>query len=200
MGDPATGTEAPAGPAHVRLHLWAVILPGLALIGLGAGLGLPGAAPLGTILLGAALAVSGIAMIRSRRFTFYNSARHNTRRERYSGGAAVAWGIFSALSGAGVAVAGGLVLIGLDGVAGRLILQRPSLALLPAGLACGALAMAQLIGSDTWRNRSIWILLGSTPHRVGGLILLLLALAMLGLGGLDLLWPEQFDRLVEGLK
>lgn len=198
--DMGKAVEERGAPPGVRRLMWALILPGVALIGLGAGLGIPGAAPLGTMLLGGAMVVAGLEMMRSRRYILYNSARHNTRKERYSGSAAVAWGIFSVISGAGIAVMGALVLTGLEGAAGRLVLARPSLALLPVGFAFGAMAMAYLIGSDTWRDRSIWIQLGSIPHRLGGLILLLMALALLGLGGLDLLAPERFDRLIESLK
>lgn len=205
MENPSAGTGAQTetadrAPAAVRRVLWALMIAGVALIGLGAGLRMPGAAPLGTILLGAALAVTGAEMIRSRRYILYNSMGPASRQERYSGGAAVAWGVFTLIAGGGVALAGGVALTGLDGAVGRLILSRPSLALVPAGVAFAALAMAYLIGSDTWRDRSLLIQLGSLPHRLGGLILLLIALALLGLGGLDLLAPERFDRLIEGLK
>jgi len=208
---PFTGGRIPASEQErtlvERRILWQFIVAPVvsfaALLG-GFNLGWPGLAAVGVVGFGAtALSIGGLA-ISERRLMFIRGGTMTPREYRYfiyDGLAAVPYGMAYVVGGVCLITVAGLFLSGASPEGMRAaLLARPGLGLVPVGAALLFYGSGFVIGfvhraGSPWQ-RAFGMLLDA-PARLGGLILMALALAALVIGLVDLLSPAHFDRWFE---
>ncbi len=146
----------------------------------------------GMVLLGVALLLGGLDSVLRREHT---TGRDSARID-YRGTAARAWGVAFLLAGLAVVVAGVVVLAGAGEDAARLLGRRPGIALVPAGLFLLAVGRGM---TGSWRRATgeeppRYVLM---PGRIGGVLVMLVGLAVLLAGLSELVAPAWFDGLVD---
>jgi hypothetical protein len=207
---PFSGGRIPASAREYRHAQWRVmslcfVAPALSLaaVSLGASLGWPWLAALGALALGlTGVAYGGLAAV-ERRLMFIRGPTLLGRREHryryfiYEGVAAVPYGLAFAIAGAALAGAALLFLLGTSlGQMRAAVLAQPHLALVPAGGALLAHGLGFLIGfsrTPASPGDRFSIALQHLPARLGALILIGWALALLAVGLVEWLRPDVFD-------
>jgi len=164
-------------------------------------LGRPRLAALGVIGLGLGALWIGALAVGERRLMFIRGGMAVRREYRYfvyEGLAAVPYGLAYLVCGACL-VAPALLFLGgtsLEQMRAT-VLARPSLALIPLGTLLLFHGMGFLIGF-VHRGGSKWQrafgMLMDAPARLGGLILIAWAAALLAIGGVEWLRPALFDQ------
>ncbi|MBM5810487.1 MAG: hypothetical protein FJ191_00760 [Gammaproteobacteria bacterium] len=213
---PFTGGRIPASAREYRLAQWRVmalcfVAPALAFvaISLGVSLGWPWLAALGALGLGLTGVTLGLLAARERRLFFMRQTGPLGRRQYryryfiYEGFAAVPYGLAYAIAGAMLALAALLFLVGVSPDRMRMaVLARPHYALLPGGAALFAWGLGFLIGFGRPARSAgdrLAIGLQHLPARLGGLILLAWAVAMLGIGLVEATTPALFHAWFQSL-
>ena len=203
---PATDEERAFVERRVMLQFF--VAPALALAALLAGLNLgwPRLTAIGVLGLGLAALLVGWSAITERRLMFMRSGARIPRERRYfiyEGLAAVPYGIaLVVLAGALITPASlhfsGTSLGGMRAV----VLARPGLALAPLGLLFLFHGLGFLIGfgrrATSFADR-LWIALLHLPARLGALILLAWALALLAIGLVEIASPALFQQKFESI-
>jgi len=178
----------------------AFFLLAVALIYLGDTFGSSVLQALGTAILALALVGVGVDSLRTRYFDMpVGSSLRSSSRFTFTGPSAVVWGLMCLTLGLGALAISGVVLFGLEDSAWRLVGDRPGLAIAPVGFIFLCTALGWLLGDDTM-NSSVLMFFVTLPHRIGAVITLVFALAVLGIGVFELVAPAEFDRLVESLR
>jgi len=210
---PFTGGRIAASPEERKLVERRVmaqffVAPALSMAALIGGfhLGWPRLAALGVIGLGLGALWIGVVAIRERRMMFLRGGSMTLRAYRYfiyEGRAAVAYGLAWVVGGACLIAPAALHLAGTSLARMReAALARPSLALIPLGALLLALGTGFLIGfvhrSGSLAQRA-FAMLSDAPARLGGLILVAWAAALLAIGGVEGLRPELFDQWFESM-
>jgi len=148
----------------------------------------------GLLLFAAGTFAAGIEIITSR-YT-YERNRAGWISDVFTGSAARLIGLALVILAAGIAAAGLSFVLGRQEELYVFALARPGIALVPLGVLMGAFGAARVIGAREWRG-SLWRLLASLPHRIGGALLLLAGLVAVCVGLAELVAPEAFDEAVD---
>lgn len=155
---------------------------------------------LGTGILALGMIAIGVESLRTRAFDMpVGSSLRSTSRFAFSGPAAMAWGAMCLTLGLGALTICGVVLFGLEASAEQLVIDRPGLVIAPVGFIFLCTALGWLLGEETM-NASVLTFFVTLPQRIGALVTLTFALAVLGIGVFELLAPQEFDRILESLK
>lgn len=183
-------------PAYLSL---AALLVAVALIYVGDKLASPVVQAAGAAVLGVLLLAVGVDSIRTRFFDMpVGSSFRSTARFRFTGPGAVFWGLLFVVLGLGTMVLSGVVLLGVQDAAERLVGERPGLAIAPVGFIFLCTALGWLWGEDEM-NSSPLMFLATLPHRIGAVITLLFSLTVFAIGVFELAAPDAFDRIIESL-
>lgn len=184
------------------------VAPALSVVAIVVGfqLGRPSLAALGVIGLGLGALWIGLLAMRERRLLFLRGGSMTQKAYRYfiyEGRAAIAYGLAWVVGGACLIAPAVLFLGGTSLERMReVVLARPSLALIPAGAFLLSLGAGFLIGF-VHRSGSMaqwaFAMLIDAPARLGGLILIAWAAALLAIGGVEGLSPELFNRWFESI-
>jgi hypothetical protein len=151
----------------------------------------------GILLVGLAAVIMGIYHVGRRRYVAIDEI--GSVIGTYRGAAVACQGLSEAFAGAGILTLGLVRVLGQTAAAADWLARRPW----PI-LGCGSLAVLffgcfMMLGSREQRQSRMRFLM-SIPGRVLGLLLVVLALAGLVLGLVDLVAPTQFDRGVETVR
>ena len=186
-------------------HWWLqTALPGAGLLALvwGVERDLPRVSDAGVLLLAVAGIAAGGVTIALRRVVFMAPTRRFVLLT-WTGPAAVFSGASLVVLGVTAGAVAGLHLAGTNAAGLKtLVVERPGLALAPAGAALLSRGLAFVVGFPEARDPhggGLWNALLSIPGRLGGLILVGLGGGALALGGWELLSPAAFDRAVAAL-
>ena len=185
-----------------KLKSWLPILLVVGGIALGYGgwkLSIPMLIYLGLLPLGIGVIAFGIDAIRKRVSAYSYGDDTLNYTYSYRGLAAVMDGIFLAFVGLVVFIAGVIAVAGWQDKVLVSVSEHPGIALAVGGLMLGAYSFAQIFGTQEAKS-SVFSFLGSVPARMFGVVFLLIGLAMVVLGGFEILSPDGFDQLVERLK
>ena len=173
----------------------AAILAGIVGIIAGRFFGVPKGFDLGVFLIGAGLALGGLEALFTRRMAFRTYA---DQYEAYGGTPAVIVGLMALLVGAALIGCAYLLAEGVWHSTLGHLRQRPGPALIGAGvLAAGAGVLMML--NPRGRRGTWWTLLVRVPRWILGLVIVLAALAAIGLGIWECLEPQAYDRFVAKL-
>ncbi|MBP7775524.1 MAG: hypothetical protein KA371_00165 [Acidobacteria bacterium] len=184
-------------PPYLTLAVFGLAV---ALIYAGDKLGSSGTQALGTAILALGLVGIGVDSLRTRYFDMpVGSSLRSTARFTFKGPGAVVWGLMCLALGLGALALSGVVLFGLEDSAQRLVMARPGIALAPVGFIFLCTALGWLLGDETM-NSSVPMFFVTLPHRIGAVITLAFALAVLGVGVFELVAPSAFDRILESLR
>jgi hypothetical protein len=121
-----------------------------------------------------------------------------TATRTFVGPAAVLTGLAVVILGLGFAVAGAAFTFRVEDRLAAYLLERPGAALIAAGAACASGGLARLLGAREWGG-STRHLLAHFPERLGGMFLVLLGLALSGVGIFEVVQPETFDAWIAPL-
>ncbi len=204
---PFTGGRIPASEderrfVERRVMLQFFVAPAVSLAALIAGFnsGWPRLAAIGVIGLGLSALLVGCLAVSEQRLMFMRSGTRIRREYRYfiyEGVAAVPYGLAFVILGAALIVAATQFLQGTSLEQMRsAVAARPHLALIPLGAALLFYGLGFLIGfarRATSTGDALWIGLLHLPARLGALILLAWAVAMLAVGAVEWLDPARFD-------
>jgi hypothetical protein len=130
--------------------------------------------------------------------------RHSVERgpgtvtRTFEGPAAVLLGLVLVIMAAAFGAAGVAFTTGTQDRLWSYLLTRPGAALLAAGAMSTSGGVARVLGAREWK-RSLRGALTGLAERTGGAILLLLGLALLGLGVFEILQPVAFDDSLSAL-
>jgi len=201
---PFTGGRIPASDeerrsVERRVMAQFFVAPALSFAALGGGfsLGWPRLAGAGSVGLGLTAIITGWLMIREQRLMFIRGDTVTPRAYRYfiyEGFAAIPYGLAWLVAGVSLTVASVLFLsgVGVDQLRDA-VLARPHRALLPIGACLLCYGLGFMIGfrrpAGTLGDRVTLTLL-HLPAQLGGLILVALGIAMLGLGVHEWLNPD----------
>ena len=161
---------------------------------------------LGVIGLGSCGLGIGYFAVRDRRLMFIRGGSMTRRAYRYfiyEGSAAIPYGLAYALGGACLIAPALLFMSGTSLERMREIaLARPGLVLFPLGIVLLCYGLGFLIGfthrgGSRWQR--IWAMLLDAPARLGGLILIAIAIAALMIGGIELLTPVRFNQWFQSM-
>lgn len=122
----------------------------------------------------------------------------NSRKEAYRRIAAITSSLVLILIGVGMIAASGLGLIGLGDIAIQFIRIRPGILLIFLGTLGFSFSFQLITGSEE-SKKSFWLILGSIPGRIFGVILLLVSIAVILAGILEALLPEKFFQLIRSI-
>jgi hypothetical protein len=148
---------------------------------------------LGVIIIGGGVILGGIGAIRRRRLIFlHGEARFTTHR--FTGMAAVLWGILLLLTGLGLMAGGLAVAIGQQASLRQLVTQ-PAVWLLAGGIALFLVSAASMVQRATDGEHNGLRILLALPGYTFGALGVLLAIAMAGAGGWGLQDPGALDML-----
>ena len=176
-----------------------ILLVTVALIGIGGALALPSLQALGAAVLGLGMIVIGLEAVRTRSFEMAPASALSSSRFRFRGVGAVFWGLQFVGLGLGTVTVAGIILLDLVSSAESLVLDRPGIAIAPIGFIFLCTAIGWLSGEESM-NASIFLFIATLPHRIGAVVTLLFALAVLCVGIFELAQPEVFDQIVENLR
>ena len=176
-----------------------ILLVTIALIGIGGALALPSLQALGAVVLGLGMIAVGLEAVRTRFFEMAPGSILSSSRFRFRGVGAVFWGLQFIGLGLGTLAVAGVVLLDLVSSVESLILDRPGIAITPIGFVFLCTAIGWLSGEESM-NASIFLFIVTLPHRIGAVVTLLFALAVLCIGIFELAQPEVFDQIVESLR
>jgi hypothetical protein len=213
---PFSGGRIPASAREYRHVQWRVMslcfaAPALSLaaLSLGVSLGRPMLAALGALALGlTGIAYGGLAAAERRMMYIRGPALLGRRRHRYryfiyEGVAAVPYGLAFVAAGAALAVASLLFLLGVTLEQMRAaVLARPRWVLVPAGAALLMHGLGFLIGFSRPASSAgdrFWIEVQHLPARVGALILIAWAAAMLAVGIVEWTSPALFNAWFQSI-
>jgi hypothetical protein len=144
----------------------------------------------GVMLVGLGIAAGGVHAMITREIRF---RRRHTSDETYRGCAAILMGAAISLAGGGLMLVGLLLFQGVAEAAWHFVLRRPGFLLLFVGAALLAYGSAFILGPQEHQGQTGWGLALSLPQRLGGVILLGLAVAALAVGLFEFLLPSLFD-------
>ena len=208
---PFTGGRIPSSEEECKFVLRRVmtqycIAPALAFAALLAGFnfGWPHLMAFGVIGLGLCGLWIGYLAVSERRLMFIRGGSMTSRVFRYfiyEGVAAVPYGLAHAVGGVCL-IAPAVLFLGGTSLARmrEIALARPGRLLLPLGVLLLCHGLGFVIGfthrSGSWWQR-VWAMLIDAPARLGGLILLVLAVAVLVVGGIEWFAPAQFNQWFE---
>lgn len=160
----------------------------------------PGMQAIGAAVLALAMTCVGVDALRSRSFDMpVGSSLRSATRFTFRGPGALAWGLMCLALGLGALALSAVVLFGLQGSAERLVLDRPGFVIAPLGFIFLCTALGWLMGEEAM-NSSVQMFIVTLPHRIGALVTLAFALAVLGVGVFELVAPDAFDRTLESLR
>lgn len=205
---PFTGGRIPASAderrfVERRVALQFIVAPAVSFAALlvGFNLGWPRLAALGVIGFGLTALLIGYRAISEQRLMFIRGALLTPREYRYfiyEGVAAVAYGLAYLIGAVCLITPAALFFNGMGLVPMRdAVLARPSLALVPLGalLLCHGLGFVIGFGRRaTSLGDRLWIELMHLPSRLGGLILIAWAAALLALGLVEWFTPALFHQ------
>lgn len=210
---PYTGGRIPASEderrfAERRVLQQYIVAPALsfAAVLIGFNAGWPTLTAAGVIGFGLTALLIGSRMVRERQIVFIRGAPLTPREYRYfiyEGRAAVPYGL-AYLWGAVCLIAPAALFLGGTRLQHLrdLALARPSLLLLPLGLLLLLYGLGFLIGFSRRPTSTVdrlGIALHDLPSRLGGLILIAWAIAMLAVGAVEAFDPAQFNRGFESI-
>jgi hypothetical protein len=152
---------------------------------------------LGIFVLGMAAIAMGVYHVARRRYVAVDEI--GSVIGTYRGAAVVCQGLSEAFIGVGVAGVGLVRMLGASDAGGAWLANRPWPLLVCGSLAALFFGGFMMFGSIEQR-RSRGRLLLSLPGRLIGTIVVVLALAGLALGALDLVAPNRFRSLVNSLR
>jgi hypothetical protein len=142
----------------------------------------------------------GVDALRARAFDMpVDATLTSTTRFTFRGPGALAWGLMCLTLGLGALAVSVVVLFGLQGAAERMVLERPGLVIAPVNFIFLCTALGWLMGEEAM-NSSVLMFIATLPQRLGALVTLVFALAVLGVGVFELLAPDAFDRVLESLR
>jgi hypothetical protein len=87
-----------------------------------------------------------------------------------------------------------VVLLGKGELAQEYIVRRPGILILSIGMAILGKGIANMFG-PSGVGSSKWIMLRSLPRQIGGFLLVILSLAVIGLGLFEIIAPLRYDVL-----
>jgi hypothetical protein len=151
----------------------------------------------GLALCGAAFLVGGVEAILTRRIAIVLSRRRN---ENYRGLGAILYGIIFLIMGAAMVVLAMILHLDAGQTIFHKLVERPGFGLLAVGTLFLLWAGVALIGSMESRQGPGWeVALNLLVSRMlPGLILVVLGLAILGIGLLEIVAPAGFDEMGGG--
>lgn len=152
---------------------------------------------IGVGLLGLGAIISGADSIITREAIF--QYEETTTTDTYTGFSAVVWGVCFVLIGLTIFGAGIVHGAGIDKPVLAFIGQHPGLALVYGSIIAFTFAIPGIIGSHEQRQSRL-ALLASMPGRFFWLLIVVVAIAALLLGVLDLIAPAGFDQLMQQLR
>ena len=147
---------------------------------------------LGLLPVGAAVVFWGLQAIWTRRSS-YDSSEGRDATRTYTGCAAMLDGLSLVLIGAGIAFVGLAGTVGLGDALWEHVRSRPGLAMIFIGCLIAVYSSTTILGARE-ENRGSLNLLVSLPGRLFAIACLLAALALVLLGGLEIVFPERFDQ------
>jgi hypothetical protein len=153
---------------------------------------------MGFMLFGAGFLVGGLEAILTRNIGF---ARGMGRRDAsYGGFGAIAWGIVFVLVGGWMIALGWGMASGTEQALFDHLVRRPGALLLSVSIGLLSFAVAAIVGPLELQEGSRWEVLANlvVNRLLPGLILLVLGLAVLGAGLLEVAAPSTFDDLGGG--
>ncbi len=196
------GKYLPMKNKKYRVYLLpAIFLLAVALVYIGDKLVLSRMQAIGAAILGFGLVAVGLESIRARYFDIGVDPGNllSSSRFKFRGTGAIFWGLLFLTLGLGTVAAAGVIFFDLGGAAERLLSDRPGIVIAPLGFIFLCTAVGWLSG-DEQMNASVLMFIVTLPHRIGAVITLLFALAVLGVGLFELVAPEAFDQIVASLK
>jgi hypothetical protein len=185
-----------------KLKSWLPILLVVGGIALGYGgwkLSIPMLIYLGLLPLGIGVIAFGIDAIRKRVSSYSYGDDTLNYTYSYRGLAAVMDGIFLVFVGLVVFIAGVIAVAGWQDKALAYLSEHPGIALAVGGLMLGVYGFTRIFGTQESKN-SVFSFLGSVPARIFGVVFLLIGLAMVLLGGFEILSPDGFDQFIERVR
>lgn len=148
------------------------------------------------ILGGLAVVALGVDDIRTRRSAYLYD--EGARSQTYYGLSAMLWGVFWVLVGGGMVVGALVLWMGLGQPLLDWLRLRPGPALILAGLMLVLYGLPSFLGAVEERG-SAGVLLASLPGRLFNLALVAAGLAAIGLGVWELVAPDAYDALWQGM-
>jgi hypothetical protein len=145
----------------------------------------------GILLVGLGAVIMGIYHVARRRYVAIDEI--GSVIGTYRGAAVVCQGLSEAFAGVGVLALGLVRVLGQNVAAADWLTRRPWPILVCGSVAALFFGCFMMLGSREQRQSRMWFMM-SIPGRLLGLLLVVLALAGLVLGLLDLVAPTQFDR------
>ena len=134
------------------------------------------------------IAAGGDAIVRRHSTELLQTSATRT----FVGPAAVLTGLVLVILGLAFAVAGAAFTVGAQDRLTSYLLARPGAALIAAGAASASGGIARVLGAREWKGSARGALTGMA-ERFGGTFLLLLGLALLGVGAFEVMQPAAFD-------
>lgn len=180
------------------LELLAILAGGLIAYG-GWRLSAPWLLNIGLAVTSLGIIAFGVDAMRTREDTYSIGDTEMPQTQTYSGFAAIMSGLLMAMIGFAILVYALIALLGLQDRFLGYVSVHPGIALLFGGIMMVAFSFTLVLGSLEDR-RSVWSLLGSLPARVFGLALLLVGIALILLGGFEVVSPVRYDALMDTLR
>ena len=193
------------GPGN-KLGLFQVILVASGIL-LAAGASLLSLSPvigIGVAIAGLGIMMGGVSDVLTRWASLSDSSLESAspsyQYESYRGLVAVASGVFRVLLQGLIVVEGLAYTLGLEKHLLTYLKELPGIVLLGAGLPMTAYGLLSVIETtQPAPHRSPGRFLLSVPERLVGIVLFVLGIAAIAAGGLEVLDPRTFDRLLHQL-
>jgi hypothetical protein len=152
---------------------------------------------IGLLIAGLGLITGAVGTIIEQRVSFSDSEVSRTDTPSRIG--AVAWGIFFGLLGLGITALGIVRLLGIGGYVTFCIRERPGIRLLLGGLLLATFGFPSVIGSHE-ESGDFLRFLGSVPRRIFGVVIVVVGLAAIALGVIEIARPDVFDGWYAAVK
>ncbi len=152
---------------------------------------------IGLLIVGVGLIAGAVGTIIERRVSFSDSEQSKT--DTTSGIGAAAWGVFFGLLGVGIIALGVIRLMGVGGYVTFCIRERPGIGLILGGLLLAVFGFPSVTGSHE-EGGDFLRFLGSVPRRIFGVLIVVVGLAAIALGVVEIARPDVFNGWYAAVK
>ena len=170
---------------------------GILLTAAGANMSYPILISLGLLITSAGICIGGIDTIIKRRISF--SGEDSSTYSSYKGISAVCYGLFFMLLGIGLFVYAIAYTLHLENALLLFIKDHPGVVILGGGFGLFVAGFPAVLGSNEDR-RSFLRVVGSIPKRVFGVLLIIVGLAGMVLGVMELMMPLTYESIIQPVK